>query len=99
MSIGNGGGDSRLARISGFDVAAEMRVELGQPIVVEVIDGHIGTLPDGNLRRIEGGNAAAEDGDAAWSDAGHAAQQDSAPALRLFEIMGTDLDRHTARDF
>ena len=93
------GGDRRARGILRLDLARKKHVEFSQPVVVDVVNRHIGAHADGHLRGIHAGNAAAEDGDPRRSDARNAAEQYAASALFLFQIMRTDLHRHAAGDF
>ena len=92
-------GDRGLRREGGLDRRSEVQVELGQPVIVDVIDGHIGALAGGDLRGVDAGHPAAEDRDLGRGDPRDAAEQHAAAALLLFQIMGADLDRHAPRDF
>ena len=92
-------GDRRARCVGGLDLAREEHVELGQPLVVDVVDGDVGTHAGRHLRRVHAGNAAAEDRDLGRSDARNSAEQDSAAARLLLEIMSADLDRHASSDF
>ena len=76
-----------------------MHVEIGQAVVVDVINGDVGALAGRHLRGVDPGNPAAEDRDLGGGDTGDAAEQHPAAALFLFEVMGADLDRHPPRDF
>ena len=76
-----------------------MQIELSQPVIVDVVDGHVGALAGGDLRGVDPRHPAAEDCHFGRGNAWHAAEQHAAPALLFLEIMGADLDRHAARDF
>ncbi len=92
-------GDRRLGGIGGLDLAAEEHVEFGEPIVVDVVDRHVGAHADRHLRGVDARDAAAENRDLGRRHAGDAAEQHAAAALFLFEIVRADLDRHAAGDF
>ena len=74
-------------------------VELGKPIVRDIVDRHIRPHADRHLCGIDARHAATEDRDTRRCDTGHAAKQYAATALFLFEIMRTDLNRHATSDF
>ena len=99
VRISNGARNGGAGGIGGFNLAAEKHVEFGQPLIVDIINGHVSALSHCHLRSIHPGHATTENGDTSRWNPGDAAEQNAAAALFLFKIMRPHLDRHPACNF